>query len=156
MKVIYSNEPTIDYYLPNSLFLAGPTPRTPDVLSWRPKAIEILSSIFDGTVFVPEPSNGEKFISYDFQVNWELSSLEHCGIVMFWIPRNMVNMPALTTNTEFGYWLAKSPERVIYGRPIDAQKCNYLDFLYERDTGRIPLSTLEETISLSIDSLKGL
>lgn len=156
MKVIYSNQPTVDYYSPNSIMLCGPTPRSSDVLSWRPKAIEILSSIFDGTVFVPEPSNGERFISYDFQVNWELASLEHCAIIVAWVPRNMINMPALVTNVEFGYWLAKTPNKLIYGRPDDAANCRYLDFLYKRDTDRIPTSTLEETLSLAVEFMKGL
>ena len=38
-----------------SLFLAGPTPRNQETLSWRPKAIEIFNNLnFDGVVYIPE------------------------------------------------------------------------------------------------------
>src|SRR6266511_3357557 len=38
-----------------SLFLAGPTPRSADVPSWRPEALNLLRGLgFAGTVLVPE------------------------------------------------------------------------------------------------------
>ena len=44
-------------------------------------------------------------------------------------------MKAMTTNVEFGYCLSKFPERVFYGRPENAVKIRYLDFLFKRETG---------------------
>jgi hypothetical protein len=38
-----------------SIFLAGPTPRTPGIISWRKEACEILEELgFNGIVYVPE------------------------------------------------------------------------------------------------------
>jgi hypothetical protein len=42
-----------------SIFLAGPTPRRPEVASWRPDALRILQEAgYDGVVFVPEDRSG--------------------------------------------------------------------------------------------------
>lgn len=137
MQVIYSNEPAFVGSNKSSLFLVGPTPRSKDVPSWRPDALLILRQLnFDGIVLVPEIATGERFAGYDNQVEWEYSGLNHCDAIVAWVPRNMENMPALTTNVEFGYWLAKDPARVFYGRPDDAPSTRYLDWLYvkERNT----------------------
>ena len=41
-----------------SIFLAGPTPREKDIISWRNEAIKILENLgFDGIVYVPEYSS---------------------------------------------------------------------------------------------------
>jgi len=55
MQVIYYyDEPPESFS--KSIFLAGPSPRTPDVKSWRPEALKILEAKgYDGIVFVPEP-----------------------------------------------------------------------------------------------------
>ena len=46
------------YSLKKSIFLAGPTPRSKEVKSWRPEAIRLLKEKgFDGVVFVPEFEN---------------------------------------------------------------------------------------------------
>lgn len=130
MKVSYSDQEILLDDGP-SIFLAGPTPRSQDVPSWRPDALEILRELnFDGTVFVPERGNGESKIDYDDQVEWERAGLSNARAILFWVPRTLDNMPAFTTNVEFGYWLAKSPERIVYGRPPDAPKNRYLDWLY--------------------------
>ena len=51
--VIYADQPC--EVAPPSLFLAGPTPRSSEVLSWRPQALEVLRGLgFPGTVLVPE------------------------------------------------------------------------------------------------------
>ncbi len=45
MRVYYSNKPIdneVRATYTHSIFLAGPTPRSKNVLSWRPKAIRIL------------------------------------------------------------------------------------------------------------------
>lgn len=148
MKVIYSDQPAYDGSERPSIFLVGPTPRRADVLSWRPVALQILEQVgFQGVVLVPEPSNGGRFISYDYQVEWERAGLEKCNYIVAWVPRELPHMPALTTNVEFGYWLAKSPARLMYGRPDYAANISYLDWLYKLETGRTPFNKLEDMLA---------
>jgi hypothetical protein len=133
MNVLYSNHPPFDGS-EAGIFLAGPTPRSPDVPSWRPQAVELLRGFgFTGTVLVPEWDTGVAKASYDDQVGWERAGLIHAKAIAFWVPRNMATMPALTTNVEFGYWLAKTPKRVFYGRPPGAPSTKYLDWLLHQD-----------------------
>ena len=52
MNVVYADQP-VDFSHP-SIFLAGPTPRTSGVASWRPEALDLLREVgFGGTVLVP-------------------------------------------------------------------------------------------------------
>lgn len=122
-----------------SIFLAGPTPRSAEVPSWRPEAIDIINKLkFDQnrknnlTILVPERIDWTARFDYTDQFEWECDSLQKADIIAFWIPRNMQNMPALTTNVEFGYWLAKDFSKVYYGRPNDAENIRYLDCLYDK------------------------
>ncbi len=136
MQVIHSDEAPLASGINQSIFLAGPTPRSKDVKSWRPEAVQILRDIgFKGTVCVPERKDWSIKFTYEDQVGWELDCLERCGAIAFWIPRNMETMPALTTNVEFGYWLVKKTYRVFYGRPEEAVSVRYLDYLYKKETG---------------------
>lgn len=138
MTILYYNEPAETLNLSTkSIFLVGPTPRSKSVKSWRPKAIEILSKLnFEGTVIVPEwnPTlpRSEKYdgVIYTDIVEWEHYGLEHCSRIAAWVPRNMMFMPALTTNVEFGLHVKSG--RVRYGRPINAEHCRYLDWLYRK------------------------
>ena len=58
-------------------------------------------------------------------------------------------MPAFTTNVEFGYWIHTG--KVLYGRPDDAKKIKYLDWLYKTDTNKSPYSSLEELLYSSVE-----
>ena len=58
-------------------------------------------------------------------------------------------MPAFTTNVEFGYWIHTG--KVLYGRPDDAKKNKYLDWLYKTDTNNEPYSNIEELLNSSIE-----
>lgn len=114
-----------------SIFLAGPTPRRDDVKSWRPEACKYLQEQgFNGVVYVPELSTKEALFNYDNQIEWEWEALENAGIILFWIPRELPDMPAFTTNVEFGYYVRDS--KVVYGRPDSAKLNSYLDRLYKR------------------------
>lgn len=147
MKIIYSNE-NYSSLETNSLFLAGPTPRSKDVKSWRPEALEFLkNSGFTGTVLVPEFSSWEVQFDYDNQVQWEFQGLMNCGKIVFWIPSDEKDMPALTTRTEFGMFMALRPKDVIYGRPKDAWKLNYLDWWYNKITDTNPVDNLQDTLT---------
>jgi hypothetical protein len=121
MNVVYALDP-----LTKSIFLAGPTPRSPEVASWRPEALKTLAWLdFKGEVFVPESSDLKPHeAGYDNQVWWELEALEKATVVVFWVPRDLETMPAFTTNVEFGM-LVKSG-KVLLGAPEGAPKMNYL------------------------------
>ena len=129
-----------------SIFLAWPTPRSPDVQSWRPEAIGHLEKYgFKGTVLVPERKDWIVQFDYISQVEWELHGLESCSVVVFWVPRDMDKMPSLTTNVEYGM-LVKSG-RIIYGRPDTAVHVAYLDYLYGKFAGKVPFNSLEQLMS---------
>ena len=73
MKIVYARQP-----VDQSIFLAGPTPRTSAVPSWRPGAIKILQDQgFNGTVYVPEDGTSETIWEheYDNQIDWEWEAL---------------------------------------------------------------------------------
>ncbi|WP_026424085.1 nucleoside 2-deoxyribosyltransferase domain-containing protein [Actinokineospora inagensis] len=135
-----------------SVFLAGPTPRSPDVPSWRPAALAEIEARWSGpgvlVVFVPEPATGV-WPDYAHQRTWELRWGDRADVVLFWIPRSAV-MPALTTNDEFGRW--KDSGRAVLGTPPDAPSVRY-QRAYAGDVG-IPLAdTLSGTIGLALDAL---
>lgn len=146
MNLFYSNQPYCDNNL-SSIFLAGGTPRSKDVASWRPEAIRLLESFgFEGNIFIPEPDNGEWTHGYENQIDWEHFHLEKADRILFWVPRDNVDFRCMTTNIEFGYWMAKNPHKVIYGRPDWAKDCRYMDDLYYRKTNRRPYDNLLELV----------
>ena len=57
-------------------------------------------------------------------------------------------MPAFTTNVEFGRYIGSG--RVVYGRPDNAEKCRYLDWLYQDVTGNKYHNTLKGTLEEAI------
>ena len=129
MEINYSDQPVKN--AKKSVFLAGPTPRSKDIQSWRTNAcVYLQEQDFDGIVYVPELSSGEAQFSYDNQIEWEWEALEKASIIAFWIPREITTMPAFTTNVEFGYYVRDS--KVAYGRPDSAEKMKYLDRLFKR------------------------
>lgn len=128
-----------------SIFLAGPTPRLPEVKSWRPEALNLFDKLnFDGIVLVPERRDWIKGFDYINQVEWEWEGLENCSTILFWIPRELITMPAFTTNVEFGSYVRSG--RAYYGRPDWSEKNSYLDWLYTKVTGRQPKNNLEGLI----------
>lgn len=118
VEVIYAREP-----LPAagaSVFLAGPTPRSQEVPSWRPALIAELSARWRGpgrlAVLSPESRGGKRAREYHDQVAWETEARAAASVVMFWIPRDTETMPGYTTNVEFG--LDAGQERpVVLGCP---------------------------------------
>lgn len=122
----------------HSIFLAGPTPRKPEVPSWRPEALKKLAALgYEGHVFVPETAEGrfadwahpageppdselplhEAASRWKRQVLWEEEGLNRADTILFWIPRDMATMPALTTNNEFGNWVVRDPSKVVLAAP---------------------------------------
>ncbi len=131
------------------IFLAGPTPRSPEVQSWRGEALALLRDElgFTGTVYVPEDEGGGMHGNYEEQIVWEVVALRRSDVVVFWIPRDMATMPGLTTNDEFG-WL-KGRTRVVLGAPRSAAKVRYQ--IHHARKLKIPVrETLRETLQEAV------
>ena len=148
MTINYSDQEVIKNQ--KSIFLAGPTPRGNEIESWRNYACKVLEKLgFDGVVYVPEYSNWKPKTDYVDQAMWEREALTNATVVLFWVPRVLPDMAAFTTNVEFGYWLHSG--KVIYGRPEDASKIKYLDWLYKEDYGKEPHFSLEELLGEAVN-----
>lgn len=119
------------------IFLAGPTPRDGTVERWRTQARIILEhhalNRNLGTILIPEDEDFDNFdpVTINNQVEWEWKGLEESDAILFWVPRNMVTLPGLTTNVEFGMQ-AKS-NKVVLGYPEDAEHCGYLDRIARKE-----------------------
>jgi 8-oxo-dGTP pyrophosphatase MutT (NUDIX family)/nucleoside 2-deoxyribosyltransferase len=147
MKVVYANQELPESWT-KSIFLAGPTPRSSDVASWRPEALRILEKKgYDGVVFVPEDEQGKWQHSYVDQVGWEERCLNACDCVVFWIPRDVATMPGFTTNIELGVWLDSG--KAVVGFPERAPKTRYIE--HYTDKLNIPgARTLNETLTAAM------
>lgn len=147
MLVNYSNQPVRSGE--HSIFLAGPTPRKKEIESWRIEALQILKSLnFKGIVYVPERDFDDTTFDYNEQINWEIEALSKADAIVLWIPRKLPDMPAFTTNVEFGEWLKSG--KIIYGRPTDSEKNRYLDLRYEMQTGIKPFDNLYSLLGETI------
>lgn len=146
LEIVYAHEQW-DKERP-SVFLAGPSPREERHYNWRPEAIELLQRIdFDGAVFIPLPRDGNWLDDYDAQVAWELKYLDRATAIAFWIPRDRENLPAFTTNVEFGMFVKSG--KIALGYPKKAIKMRYLHALAEMEG--VPIATtLEATIQHAI------
>lgn len=149
MQIIYAKKP-FDHNQAKygSIFLAGPTPRSSEVLSWRPKAIELFQKYnYSGFLLIPEEKDGNWRGSYEDQVEWEENGLRSACCIMFWIPRKIPEMSALTTNDEWGFW--KKSGKVVLGAPTDAERVSYQR--YYADKYSVPnCFLLEDTIQAAI------
>jgi hypothetical protein len=151
MEVVYSTGPQPKRTEKPSIFLAGPTPRRKEDVSWRDRAVELFREYgFRGALFVPEAHTKTEQVTFDYdkQVDWEDKHLNSCSCIMFWVPRSLPNFPAFTTNVEFGRFVGTRP--CVYGRPSASEKNRYLDWLYTKKTSWIPHESLEETVKSAI------
>lgn len=124
MQIVHARQPFPRSFT-RALFLAGPTPRSPDVPSWRPRALEILAERgYDGAVFVPEDADGSPRFDYLDQVEWEEAGLHLADAIVFWIPRDLDVLPGFTTNVEWGVW--HDSGKVVLGAPPGAPRLAYL------------------------------
>jgi 8-oxo-dGTP pyrophosphatase MutT (NUDIX family) len=130
VHVVHAHEAAPDP-LHASIFLAGPTPRDADTPSWRPEALRLLAARgFTGAVFVPEARDGLWSRDYDGQVEWEEAHLHMADVVLFWVPRELRRMPALTTNDEWG--AHKHSGKVVFAAPPGAEKVKYQRYYAEK------------------------
>lgn len=165
MNIVYSLEEPPESFS-KSIFLAGPTPLSTDVQSWRPQALELLErKNYNGVVYVPEnrPGSKEMVIPDDGYPKWEHDAMDKSDLILFWLPRDLtmtprtisdiakltgpelatykpwLKLPAYTTNVEFG--LTAQFGKALFG-PIHGDKNEYLNFV--ADKFHIPLfHTLE-------------
>ena len=152
MNIVHTLESIED--CSNSIFLAGPTHRvregqTKFNRSWRSDAIGIFNNLcFSGTLFIPEWKDNVKPTdwTYSKQVMWEVHYLKRASVVMFWIPRNLKDLPAFTTNVEFGEYLSANS---VAGSPTNAEKNEYLKERF-RLLGKPWFDSLEDTCKYSI------
>ena len=150
MKIVWATEDPPDSFS-SAIFLAGPTPRSNTVQSWRPKCLQILKrNGYQGVVFVPEPKNGERYADYDRQVSWEEMGLRMADQILFWIPRQLESMPAFTTNVEWGMWFDSG--KAVFGAPPQAPKNTYLRH-YADKFGLPVCETLEETVGATLECI---
>jgi hypothetical protein len=149
MIPVYSNH-SLPTTVTKTIMLAGPTPRSKDVPSWRPEALRILKELgYDGHVFIPEYENGPDTDDFDYtgQVDWETNALNYADVIVFWVPREMKTMPALTTNVEFGMWIDSG--KVVLGAPDSAFSVKYL--IETAKNKIVPhFNTLEDTLKEAV------
>ncbi|QQS21503.1 HIT domain-containing protein [Candidatus Saccharibacteria bacterium] len=156
MDSIYAREP-LPRVMPRSIFLAGPTPRSDIVTSWRPAATEVFRrNWFSGTLIIPEDRPDADGVSrfrgnYDEQVAWELEALQKASVIMAWVPRELVHMPAFTTNVEFGNWWDSG--KLVYGAPIGTPGNRYIEWYVAR-SGMSAHRTLPDTITAALRLLR--
>lgn len=137
-----------------SIFLAGPTPRGENEISWRKEAVNILEELgFDGLVYIPEYSTWKPKESYVDQAMWERNALTNATVIIFWVDRKIPEMAGFTTNVEFGYWLPTG--KVLYGRPDGAPKIKYLDWLYKTDYNSEPHNNLRSLLEIAVKKIQG-
>ncbi|MFE9424225.1 nucleoside 2-deoxyribosyltransferase domain-containing protein [Kitasatospora sp. NPDC006697] len=147
--VYAGEEPPNTYHA--AVFLAGPTPRSADVPSWRPDALAVLTRQWrhPGTlvVFIPETRDGTRSSDYQAQLEWECRQRDRADEIIYWVPRAMGTMPALSTNVEFGHDLTSG--RVVLGCPESADHVQLLQVL--ADTHDVPTAgLLPETVALAL------
>lgn len=150
MKIVYATEDFPVSYT-KSIFLAGPTPRSSEVKSWRPEALRLLkASGYDGVVFVPETLEGGNSPNYPDQISWENEGLNRADCILFWVPRDLLTMPAFTTNHEHGEWFKSG--KVVLGAPVNAPKMPYLQHKAFQQF-EPQASTLENTIKAALEMI---
>ncbi len=156
MVVNFSDKPVIKSN--KSIFLAGPTirrefPENKDKISWRVEAIKILNELnFDGVVYVPEYENNQPITEFEKQFEWEWNALHSSSVIVFWVPRKFPELPALTTNVEFGFYI-NSEKLIVYGRPDGADKTRYLDALYKKVSNKKPHNSLNKLLFETVEFL---
>ena len=147
IEVVYNLDPIP--YTKACVFLAGPTPRSSLVPSWRHEALnwfqmghpDVRPYLSQMALILPEGEDGTFHGNGDAQNEWEYRAIEACDVLAFWIPRSFGELPGFTTNVEFGLWLDKP--RVVYGRPDHAKKILYLDWLFRKRKRQDPCTQMK-------------
>jgi len=72
-------------------------------------------------------------------------------LIVFWVPRELAQMPAFTTNIEFGEDYDSC--RCLYGRPAGAPKTRYLDVRWQAVSGGVPHASLRDLLTEGVGLL---
>ena len=157
MKLVFSDMEEI----PNGgIFLAGPTRRNSKYnASWRKVAVDLFEKEqYNGILYIPEYGTTESFedslTNIHKQTDWEWEALDKASVIMFWIPRDIEELPGFTTNVEFGRYTALVPEKIVLGYPENARKMRYLDYLYTKSCNKVAKHSLEETVLETVTLFK--
>ncbi|GAA2158505.1 MULTISPECIES: nucleoside 2-deoxyribosyltransferase domain-containing protein [Glycomyces] len=152
--VVHANEDPPESW-DAAVFLAGPLPRSVEVPSWGPQAVAYLREQWrqDGrlVVFTPELREGV-LADYTGQVAWEHRGLNRADVILFWVPRDLVTMPAFTTNIEFGTWFDSG--KIVLGAPAAAPKNEYLQELAAA-AGAPVVDTLDQAVEAALGMIGG-
>ncbi|WP_430625868.1 nucleoside 2-deoxyribosyltransferase domain-containing protein [Streptomyces sp. NBC_01264] len=127
---------------------------SPPVPSWRPDAMRALAEQWTDprtlTVLSPESRNGDRADRYETQVDWETYARAAASAILFWIPRDLKTLPAMTTNVEFG--LDVGTGRAVLGCPPDCpnpERNRYLIYVAHRHG--VPVrTTLTDTVTAAL------
>ncbi len=121
VRVVYALQEFPDLKIP-SIFLAGPTPRKSYTKSWRPRALQMIRRYRqDPVVYYPEPEAADKWSpDDDAHLNWRRNAMMRSTVILFWVDRKIDAMPGFRTNTDWGYWTARDPERLVLAYPLKA------------------------------------
>ena len=113
-----------------AVFLAGPIERRQSnqpaqLPCWRADAIRLLYEAAPTlVVYNPEWSVQPEGWTYEKQVAWEIMAMAWSDVLLFWIPRQLPELPGFTTNVEFGEWLYST--KIVVGAPVEAPHMRYL------------------------------
>lgn len=153
LHIAYAQQ-DLPQFCKSSIFLAGPTPRDEETKSWRTQALKHIKAMdFKGWVYVPEMEGGwTKDFEYGDQIEWEANALKQASVILFWVPRELKSMPGFTTNVEWGYWVARNPEKLVLGYPKSAEKMKYMQY-YADKLGIPSTHNLKEAVELTINRI---
>lgn len=165
MNIVFSDMP-LPAEQSHSIFLEGPSPRSPDMGDCRHDVFYTLKALgFTGTLFIPIPRQrfypGDSFENevdwtYDGQVAWEQAARAMSDVLLCWVDRRIdrtredLGMPGFTTNVEFGEDLHTG--KLVYGRPDGADKVSYLDQC-ARHSGMVVHTTIKSACSEALKRL---
>ena len=113
------------------IFLAGPIERIPPygiklLPQWRKEALQYLeaSSVL-WKVLTPEWDQKPEGWTYEDQIMWEVFHMGRIAkVILFWIPRQLPDLPGFTTNVEVGEYLRSG--KIVIGAPPDAPHTEYI------------------------------
>ncbi|MFA5020806.1 MAG: nucleoside 2-deoxyribosyltransferase domain-containing protein [Patescibacteria group bacterium] len=133
MQIIRPSDP-FPYSVTQSIFLLGPIPRTLETkhLSWKPEAYRLLEELgYDGVVYDPEHEGSfseRRDESYErgFQIDWETAALDRADAIVAWVPRQLPEMPAMTSNFELGERFKSG--RLLLGFPEGTPRMEYIKY----------------------------